>query len=367
VTAARVLVICPTLAVGGAERQISFLAPGLTSRGFDVEVATLKERGRFFDEIRRAGVETTHLGLRSRLDVRGSVRAYRLWRRRPDIVLTQGLDAHVLGHAVARRARAAHVAIEQGGPGLPRSRERRLLLRLVAPRVDAVVAVSSSQEAELRELGYRPDVIHVIANASDEPVPARTRAVVRQELGLGERDVVVLLAAALRPEKRADVFVDALTLARDRNPDVRGVVAGGGPLLGDIRRQAGSAGDAVLVLGERADIADLMSAADVVCLSSDVEGVPLAALEAMALGCPLVATAVGGLREIVVPGRTGLLVPPNDFRALSEAVLELADDPSLRSELGAHARERFRANYHADQMIARYGGLLGRLVTKRTA
>jgi glycosyltransferase involved in cell wall biosynthesis len=365
VTAARVLVICPTLAVGGAERQISFLAPGLKSRGFDVEVATLKERGRFFDEIGEAGVETTHLGLRSRTDLRGSLRAYRLWRRHPDVVLTQGLDSHVLGHAVARRARAAHVAIEQGGPGLPRSRERRALLRVVAPRVDAVVAVSSSQEPELRRLGYRAEAIHVIPNASHEPVPSRAPGVVREELGLGEDDVVVLLPAALRPEKRADVFVDALALARRRDARVRGVVAGGGPLLRDIRERARSADGAVLVLGERSDIADLMSAVDVVCLSSDVEGIPLAALEAMALGRPLVATAVGGLRELVVPGRTGLLVPRDDPGALSRAVLELAHDPALRSRLGDEGRDRFRRGYHADQMIERYGDLLARIVTIR--
>jgi glycosyltransferase involved in cell wall biosynthesis len=366
VTTARLLVICPTLAVGGAERQISFLAPGLKSRGFDVEVATLKERGRFFDEIRDAGVEATHLGLRSRVDLRGSRRAYRLWRRHPDIVLTQGLDAHVLGHAVARRAGAAHVAIEQGGPGLPRSRERRVLLRVVAPRIDAVVAVSASQEPELRQLGYRTEAIHVIPNASHEPVPTRAPGVVREELGLGESDVVVLLPAALRPEKRADVFVDAVALARRRDARLRGVIAGGGPLLPEITDRAGSTDGAVLVLGERSDVADLMSAADVVCLSSDVEGIPLAALEAMALGQPLVATAVGGLCEVVEPRRTGILIPPNDPGALADAVLELAESPSLRAELGARAKDRFRATYRADHMIERYEELFGQFVTKRT-
>jgi glycosyltransferase involved in cell wall biosynthesis len=367
VSATRVLILFPTLAVGGAERQASFLAPGLRDRGFSVHVATLKERGRFYEELRTAGIETTHVDMSSRFDVRGAVRGYRLWRGRPEIVLTQGLDATLVGHAIARRARAAHVSIEQGGSGLARSRDRRLLLGLVAPRVDRVVAVSATQRRELEELGYRSAAIRVVPNGTLEPVPARPADVVRHELGLTSDDVIVLLPAALRPEKRPDLFVEALRRAHDRDPRVKGVLAGGGPLLDDVRRQAATGAGAVLVLGERSDVPDLMRAADVVCLTSDVEGIPLAALEAMALARPLVATAVGGLQEVVQHGRTGLLVPPDDPDAFSAAVLAVAGDRELRARLGSAAVERYRAGYTAESMIDRYAELLSELATPAAA
>jgi glycosyltransferase involved in cell wall biosynthesis len=359
----RVLILFPTLAVGGAERQLSFLAPGLRERGFDVHVATLKERGRFYEELRAAGIETTHVNMSSRFDVRGAVRGYRLWRRRPEIVLTQGLDSTLIGHAIARRARASHVSIEQGGSGLPRTRDRRLLLSLVASRVDRVVAVSATQRPELEEFGYRPEAIRVVPNGTAAPTPERSTDAVRGELALTGDDIVVLLPAALRPEKRPDLFVDALRLAHARDARVRGVLAGGGGLLDDVRLQAAAAGGAVLVLGERSDVPDLLSAADVVCLTSDVEGIPLAALEAMALGRPLVATAVGGLQEVVDHQRTGLLVPPNDAAALAAGVLELATDESRRVELGVSGRERYLATYTAERMVERYAEVLTELVT----
>jgi glycosyltransferase involved in cell wall biosynthesis len=358
VAATRVLILFSTLGVGGAERQLSVLAPGLRRAGLQLRVATLRERGRFFDELRDAGVETVHIGMRSRFDVAGAVRVYRLWQGQPDVVLTQGLNAQVLGHAVARRAGAAHVTIEQGGPGLARSRERRLLLRLVATRVDRVVPVASSQIPELRRLGYRADAIRVVPNGSSQPVPTRSRADVRRELGIDTEDVLVLLPAALRPEKRADRFVDAVAHAHAREPRIRGVVAGGGPLLDAVRQQAGSRDGAVLVLGERADVPDLMASADVVCLSSDVEGIPLAALEAMALRRPLVATAVGGLRDVVVGDRTGLLIPLEDDEGYSGALVELARDPARRARFGQEAYERYRTLYTSELMIERYANLI---------
>jgi len=224
--------------------------------------------------------------------------------------------------------------------------------------VDRVIAVSESQVSDLRRLGYRPSAIRIVPNGSAEPTLAKSRAELRRELDLTDDEIVVLLVAALRPEKRADVFVDAIAVARGEDRRVRGMVAGGGPLLEEIRRRASSTGDGVLVLGERPDVPDLMHCADVVCLTSDVEGMPLAALEAMSVGRPLVATAVGGMRDLVEQSRTGLLVEAGDPRAFADAILELAHDPRRRSKMGAEGRARYLANYTAERMIEHYADLL---------
>jgi glycosyltransferase involved in cell wall biosynthesis len=364
VTSTRVLVVFSTLAVGGAERQLAWLVPGLQARGFEVLVATLRERGRYFDQLRDAGIRTAHVAMRSRTDVRGLVRAFRLWRTHPALVLTQSVDAQVIGQAIARRAGAAHVTIEQGGPGIHTSRRRMILIGLVAPRVDRVICVSRSQVPELRRLGYRTASIRVVPNGSAEPVTTRRPEETRRELGLQQADCVALLVASLRPEKRPDVFLEAVRRATTVEPCIRGLVAGGGPLLDEIRRSASVNGD-VAVLGERSDVADLMACADIVCLSSDVEGIPLAVVEAMALGRPVVATDVGGLRELVDPPRTGVLVPPNDPASFSAAIVDLARAPEAREAMGASAHDRFRANFTAELMVDRYANVLAEALEAR--
>ena len=98
-TPPRVLALYSTLAVGGAERQLEILARGLRTRDFELVVATLRHRGKYFESLRDSGFVTAHANMQSRTDIAGAVRGYRLWRNRPALVLTQSVNAHVIGHA----------------------------------------------------------------------------------------------------------------------------------------------------------------------------------------------------------------------------------------------------------------------------
>jgi glycosyltransferase involved in cell wall biosynthesis len=355
---ARVLFLETTLAVGGAERQLALLAPRLRDRGFEPFVATLRTRGRHFAELTDAGVPTAFVDMRSRWDARGALRAYRLWKLRPDVIVSHSVDAQVLGQAIAFRAHAPHVTVEHGGVGIARRLHRVLLTRLVARQVERVVAVSESQRTDLRRLWYRDDAVTVIPNGITELRPQRAPDGVRRDVGARNGDVLVVLVAGLRPEKRADVFVDAVSRAHARDARLLGVVVGGGTELAAIESRARTASDRVRVLGERADVADLMAAADAVCLSSDVEGLPMSVLEAMSLSRPVIATDVGGLRDAVVPGTTGWLVPPGDPEAFAAALLELAADPARARSMGSHARRRFEERFTVEEMVDRYAAVL---------
>ena len=99
----RVLFLYSALAVGGAERQLATLVPRLRDRGFEPIVATLRARGRFFEELRAEGVQTSFVDMRSRWDLRGGLRAYRLWRMQPAVVVTHSVDAQILGQLIADR------------------------------------------------------------------------------------------------------------------------------------------------------------------------------------------------------------------------------------------------------------------------
>ena len=339
------------------------LAVHLRQHGFEPIVATLGQRGRHFEAIQDE-VQTIHLDVSSRVDVRGIARTLRLARLQPEVVFTQGMNAQVLGSMVARRAGAPHVTAEHGGAGYERGWHRELLTRFVSSNVARVICVSETQIPDLTRLGYARDVLSVIPNGIPEPQPEGDRAATRRQLGFEDRDVVVLLVAMLRREKRPDVFVDAAAQAHERNAAVRGLVVGGGPLYETIRARAALTGAAVQVLGERSDVPTLMSCADVVCLTSDVEAMPLTALEAMAVGRPIVATAVGGLTEIVEPGATGVLVPPGDPRAFADAIVELASNPRRRLVMGEEARTRFERDYTFERMVERYAALFGEVVAR---
>jgi glycosyltransferase involved in cell wall biosynthesis len=360
----RLLFLWPTLAVGGAERQLATLAPALRDRGFEPVVAAINKAGRYFDELRETGIPTHFVGMRSRYDLHAMRRVFDLRVPKPDVVFTTSVNAQVLGHVIARRSGAPHVTVEHGGAGLSLSRHRRALVRLIATRADAVVAVSETQIRALRAFGYRPDRIRVIPNGISRLRPTRTRADVRAQLGLAESHFVALLLASLRPEKRADIFVDAVAGAHREDPDVRGVVAGGGSELAATRARVEGV-EAVSVLGEREDVADLISACDVVCLSSIAEGLPVAVIEAMSLARPVLASAVGGVTEAVSHGETGLLVEPGSPLPLARGLLELARDRSRAASMGLNGRERYEQRYTAGQMAAAYESLIRSLLANR--
>lgn len=359
----RALFVYPTLTVGGAERQLVLLVRALRDRGVVSTIVTLKHEGRFFHELRADGFPVYFAAMRSRSDALGARRALTYARTsRPDVVVTQSIDAQVIGHGIARRLRVPHLTVEHAGPGLRRALHRRLLLRLVAPRVDRVVAVTAAQIPGLVSCGFPESRITVIPNGTTEPTPTRERELVRAELGARKAEVVLLLAATLRPEKRPELFVEAVAHARRRGAPVLGVIAGAGPELERTRVRAAALGGTVL-LGERSDMADLISAADIVCLTSVAEGLPMTVLEAMALGRPVIATAVGGISEVVTP-ETGTLIQDGSASGFGEAFVELSARAETRETMGQAARRQYLERYTVDRMADDYAATLHDLVER---
>jgi glycosyltransferase involved in cell wall biosynthesis len=363
----RALFVTPRLDVGGLERQWSHLVPGLIERGIDVEVATLDGKGHFFHVLAAKGIPADCLELHGRLNVVGTYRAAgALARSRPDIVLSAGVSGHVVGQVTSFRAHCPHVAAIHAVPEHPDTftPRRRLIVRLLSRWVSASVAVTSAQLPFLRSLGFDPTRTHVIPNGVEGTEPRRSRGVVRAELGLAEQDLVALLVATLRPEKRVDLFVDAVVAAHRSNESVRGLIAGGGDGLRRIELLCRESGLVARALGPRADIPDLIAASDVLCLTSDAEALPMAILEAMAAGRPVIATNVGGIRDAVLDGETGFLVPRGDCARVAQRLLRLAEDPELRDSLGEAGRERYRERFTLDRMVDAYHALLERVASE---
>jgi glycosyltransferase involved in cell wall biosynthesis len=172
----------------------------------------------------------------------------------------------------------------------------------------------------------------------------------------------------MRPQKALEVMLDAHALMLERVPDAHLAIAGDGPCRAQLVEHVNRLGirDSVHLLGIREDVDAILRAADVAAMSSDYEGVPLFALECINAGTPLVATAVGGLPEVIDEGRTGLLVPPRDPVALAQAIERVLTDRPLALTL-ANALERKRDDISLESVAHRFAELYEELVTEAKA
>ena len=155
--------------------------------------------------------------------------------------------------------------------------------------------------------------------------------------------------ARLAPQKDHETLLEAARLVRDRRPDVRFAIVGDGELREELERRA--EGLPVLFTGARDDVPELLASFDVFAFPSLFEGLCLAVIEAQAAGVPVVATPAGGIRETVVDGETGLLVPTRDPGALAGGILRLLDDRELAERLATEARRRVRERYSEERMV----------------
>jgi glycosyltransferase involved in cell wall biosynthesis len=366
----RLLFLCPDMHRGGAERQWASLIPALARRGAEVRLVCMYEEGPLLDEVRAAGVSAACLGLRGPHDMHGLRRALAEARGRPGAVITRTVSPQVIGQAIARRAGAAHVFNEHtpltaDGELLAMRPRQRLLTRLVAPHVHRVIEVSERQRAPLERLGYRSERIVTVPNgvfASDVNASA-DRAVTRASLGLDDGDFAVLCVANLRPEKGVGAFVGAVARARERAPQLRGVIAGDGPERERLAQLVAQS-EGVELLGSRGDVPDLIAACDAVSLLSEAEALPMSILEAMALGRPVVTSDVGGAGEAVVDGETGLVVPPGDAEAAANALAKLAGDPGTARSMGERGRSRQSEHFDGEAMVDGYWRAIQEVATR---
>jgi len=212
---------------------------------------------------------------------------------------------------------------------------RRLMERQVARAADVTLGASAELVARARQVGGR-DVRPGPVAAPELPEPSRPPAAVRAELGLVEGQPLVLSVGRLHPHKGYDVLVAAAARWRTRTPAPLVAIAGAGPAHDRLTAQIAATRAPVALLGHRADVADLLAAADLAVVTSLLEARQLFAQEALRAGVPLVATAVGGLPGLV--GAAAVLLPPRDVDAVDAAVTALLADPARRAELSRLGR-----------------------------
>jgi glycosyltransferase involved in cell wall biosynthesis len=295
---------------------------------------------------------------------------------KPDIVHTHLAKAGALGRVAARLVGARvvihtyHGSVFRGYFGQRESAVYLQVERALARITTRIVAITPGQKADLVSLGIAPgDKIVEIPLGLDldqfRELPARDEAVAA--LGLPPDARYVTIVARLVPIKDLPTFLRALANVTASLPDVRGLVVGDGPERAAVERVARDLGlgDRCRFVGWRADLPNVYAASDLVVLSSLNEGSPVSVIEAMAAGRAVVATAVGGVPDVVRES-SGILVPAGDHRELGAAIIALLADPGRRAELGRNGRGLALGHYGSERLVADIDRLYVDLLRHRT-
>ena len=361
-TGIRVCHLIHDLGPGGAEHVLVDLARLAGPAGLDMSVVSMLPTGslRYPEALRESGVTVRSLDLRSWWDPRGPRRLRGVVAElRPQVLHSHLKHADVVAGRVAARTGIPQVStlhvIEDGVGALGRLK-RAIATRSRRRTAAMTIAVSDAQRQWYLEMsGEDPRRVVTIRNGIPDPGPVDSakREAVRAELGIGRDTVAAAMVAVMRPGKGHDVVFAALAAIA---PQVSIVLVGDGELMGEVAEQARRHPGRVILTGFREDVARLLGGVDLVIHPSTADALPTALVHAAASRLPVVATAVGGIPEIVTP-ESGILVPVGDATALAAAINTLAADPARRARMGEAARRQFEERFTVERWIAELQGI----------
>lgn len=354
----RLLVVIGEMEVGGSQRQIVHLLTGLDRRLWQPELAYFRTDSFLLDRLREAGIPVHHVPKHGRVDVGFLWRFAALLRRGDyDLIQAFSLTAElwtVLARSLCRR-RPPIVASERNQQ-LDKPSWYWRVKRFVLARSAAAIA-NSDAGARMTALhtGVPFAFFDTICNGVDVPpdIAPGEREALRASLGVPADRTFGLFVGRLAPQKNLDCLIDAMArLPAGQRPWL--ALVGEGPLRGHAQQRVAASGLAadITFAGERPDAQKLMQAADFLVLPSHFEGLSNSLLEAMAAGCPVIASAVGGTPELIEHQRTGLLFTTDDAARLAECLSRLSDDEVLRSRLARQARDHVASTYGISSLVA---------------
>ncbi len=364
-----ILLVGTQMATGGAQKVLLDQAGWFHAQGHKVSAVFFYDKENLHErwqsnaafpivnlEAFKKGAGTLENGLAL---LRGLIRLWKLLRReKPQVVEMFTHDSNMLVLPLAWLAGVpVRIPTHHGMiDGFPRWRER-IHTWMVNHLSHGIVAVSDLTMKKALEEGIQKDKISVIPNGI-VPITLNEadRSEVRKQMGAGENDVVLLSVGRLVYQKAHEYLVSALPAVLKESPNVKVGICGDGLLRADIEKQIQSLGleKEIKLFGMQANVTKYLAAADVFVLPSRWEGLPIALLEAMSAGLPVIATRVEGVDEVVEEGVHGMLVQPESTEELVKAILQLSKDVAQRHQMGDAARLRVLERYTVDRMCERY-------------
>ncbi len=357
-----VMMLIDTLYIGGAERYVVMVSNWMSRAGIDVIVGAKAAQieGELDPEVHF--VDLPLMWVRKRLPLAAGLVARLIHKEKPAAIVCHSLATTLIARAASAGTGIPVVNVAHGWPADRYGRVAPLMRA-----ADKVIAVSPDVREKLIGGGLDPDRCEVVQNGIDftpfAPRPPEERAALRESLGIGPEDLLVLNVGRLSEQKaHHHVFAIAEHLQQS-HPQLHFAIAGTGQRADELASllDASGQGDRVQLLGERRDIAELLDAADIFLSCSDWEGMPLTTIEAMVSRLPCVATRTEGT-ALLLGEDCGTVVDVGDVEALAQGLATLADDPALRKQMGDAAHERARERFSHDRVAREIMGILEALV-----
>lgn len=335
--------------IGGAERHLLTLMRLMDRERFTPELLCLCE-GPFAGLCREEGITTHEVVMRHKLDLATVTPIRHLIREQNiDIVHTHGVRANLVARMAGRSENVPvvttfHSVLRYDYSSSAEALVARALTRLTNSRTDTFIAISGAIKEDLMSMGVSSEQIEVIYNGLDVSLltPGDSPDTVRKNLGITPGQRVVALVGRLHAVKGHIFLLQAAQRIVTQHDDVVFLLVGEGPERRAIEKTITELGleDKVIMTGFYPNISELYPIMDMLCLPSLMEGMGLVLLEAMYFGVPVVATQVGGIPEVIIDGKSGLLVDPGNSEALTMAITWLLDTPDLQRQLIEGGRRR---------------------------
>ncbi len=356
----RVFHVLTNREIGGITRMLSVLIPRADAARFDMRAVNMHDRSEAYPLWDRRGVRYHRLPAPGKFllgSVPGLARFLR--REKPDVIEVYGLRASIIARLAAAIAGVPVVLTGVISTDDWRRRHHIWLDRLTRWGVTRWVANSHACKRSLVEREKHPaERIDVIYDAIDVAHWTRRgdgtlRPALRRQWGWDDDSIVYVTVANLRPLKGVQFLIEAVPMVLAAQPRARFLLVGTDEMGGQLQHRCASLGiqDAVAFAGFQDNVRDIYEASDVAVLPSLHEGLPICLIEAMSMELPVVATAVSGTPELVDEGRTGLLVPPGDVKALGNALIRVSADPVHQERMGQAGRKCVCETFGIERMV----------------
>jgi glycosyltransferase involved in cell wall biosynthesis len=389
---AKVLHIITRLIKGGASEIALLVVVNLDKTRYQTALVSgpsIGPEGEVESKARRLGVDLTIIPslIREINPIADLKTLYKLYRfiqaRQFDIVHTHTSKAGTLGRLAAKLAGVPiivhnpHSHIFYGYYGRFLSYVFVWIEKILALLTDRILTLTSTGKREHIEYGVGPPSKFTVVHSgvplerflNAKKITLHKRRLLRQEFGVNENEQICIFVSRLAPVKGHKYLISAIPKVLENVPSAKFLLVGDGELRGNLEQQAflelSLPNDSVIFTGLRHDVPGLLAISDLFVLSSINEGMGMVLVEAMAAGLPVVATRVGGVADVVVDGETGILVPPRNPNALSDAIVKLLKDENMRRRMGEAGQARVDPAFGAEAMVRKIESVYEELITRK--
>jgi glycosyltransferase involved in cell wall biosynthesis len=360
--------------LGGSEQLSATIARKLHDRGYPISVCSLSgSDGPIRKQLEEVGIRCFSVGMGRVSRLRFLYELYKIFRReKPDVVHIHHVPLFIQAYLPARLAGIKRIVLTEHSNHLTINESRlKKLSRFFSKRADVVTTIHDGlREFFINDLGVSANKVIAVPNGVDvnKFSPRQVDEGKSEVAGLDPDKFVISCVGRLVPEKDHENLLNAIKRLVDSGmTDFEVVIVGDGPRFDEVQRIIEKLGISpyVKMLGARNDVVDILKGTDVVVLSSKTEGLPMVLIEAMAAGVPCVATAVGGIPQLLSDG-AGVVVPAKDSESLAGAIKDLYENRDRLKEIGPRARQRIVEGYDIDHVVDCYLSVFGNETSKST-